>query len=78
MDPNDTHYATSGYDTSSISLSSTVNEYIFENGIYLPDCLTLPQATADFEGRRYHAYYGTDKNLLPIDEVPMNRNWWTE
>jgi hypothetical protein len=31
---------------------------------------------ADFEGRRYHAYYGTDKNLLPTDEVfgwPLER-----
>jgi hypothetical protein len=35
MDPNDTDYASSGYDTGSTSLSSTVNEYIFENGICL-------------------------------------------
>jgi hypothetical protein len=33
MNPADTDYATSGYDTGSTSLSSTVNEYIFENGI---------------------------------------------
>jgi hypothetical protein len=32
MDPNDTDYASSGYDTGSTSLSSTVNEYVFENG----------------------------------------------
>jgi hypothetical protein len=24
---------------------------------------------ADFEGRRYHAYYGTDKNMMPTDEA---------
>jgi hypothetical protein len=34
MDPNDTDYATSGYDTNTTSLSSTVNEYVFENGIH--------------------------------------------
>jgi hypothetical protein len=33
VNPADTDYATSGYDTGSTSLSSTVNEYIFENGI---------------------------------------------
>jgi hypothetical protein len=32
VDPNDTDYLSSGYDTGSTSLSSTVNEYIFENG----------------------------------------------
>jgi hypothetical protein len=39
------------YDTSTASLTSSVNHYIFENG------------------RRYHAYFGTEKNLLPTDEV---------
>jgi hypothetical protein len=72
MDPNDTDYATSGYETGSTSLSSTVNEYVFENGTYLNDRLKQPQSHADFVGRRYHAYYGTDKNLLPTDEVHMN------
>jgi hypothetical protein len=71
MDPNDTDYATSGYETGSTSLSSTVNEYVFENGTYLPNCLTLPLGNADFKGRRYHAYYGTDKNLMPTDEVRL-------
>jgi hypothetical protein len=33
IDPSDTDYASSGYDTSSTSLSSTVNDYIFENGM---------------------------------------------
>lgn len=51
----DSDYASSGYNTESTSLSSTVNEYIFENG------------------RRYHAYYGTDKNLLPTDEAEKDR-----
>jgi hypothetical protein len=31
--------------------------------------LKLSLEKADFEGRRYHAYYGMDKNLLPTDEV---------
>jgi hypothetical protein len=69
MDPADTDYATSGYDTGSTSLSSTVNEYIFENGSYLPADITLHDNNADSKGRRYHAYYGTEKNLLPTDEV---------
>jgi hypothetical protein len=70
MDPKDTDYATSGYETGSTSLSSTANDYVFENGSYLlPRWLNLPHANAEFEGRRYHAYYGTDKNLLPTDEV---------
>jgi hypothetical protein len=40
MNPADTDYATSGYDTGCTSLSSTVNEYIFENGI-LPAAVKL-------------------------------------
>ncbi|KAF8248368.1 hypothetical protein K440DRAFT_626234 [Wilcoxina mikolae CBS 423.85] len=39
------------YETSTQSLSSSVQEYIFENG------------------RRYHAYFGVDKNPLPTDEA---------
>ncbi|KAF8246547.1 S-adenosyl-L-methionine-dependent methyltransferase [Wilcoxina mikolae CBS 423.85] len=48
-------YASSGYDTSTASLSSSINEYIFENG------------------RRYHAYFGVDKNLMPTDEKEQDR-----
>ncbi|KAF8245526.1 S-adenosyl-L-methionine-dependent methyltransferase [Wilcoxina mikolae CBS 423.85] len=48
-------YKSSGYETSTESLSSTVNEYVFENG------------------RRYHAYFGVDKNLMPTDEKEQNR-----
>jgi hypothetical protein len=33
QDSTDTEYATSGYETGSTSLSSTVNQYVFENGI---------------------------------------------
>lgn len=44
-------YASSGYDTSTASLSSSVNEYVFENG------------------RRYHTYFGVDKNPMPTDQV---------
>jgi hypothetical protein len=42
MDPNDTDYASSGYETGSTSLSSTVNEYVFENGTYFPNRLKFP------------------------------------
>ncbi|KAI5808395.1 S-adenosyl-L-methionine-dependent methyltransferase [Pyronema omphalodes] len=45
----------SGYDTSTASLASSVNQYIFENG------------------RRYHAYYGPDKYLLPTDQKEQDR-----
>jgi hypothetical protein len=33
--PDDTDYASSGYDTGSTSLSATVNQYVFENGTTL-------------------------------------------
>ncbi|CCX31508.1 Similar to mRNA 3' acc. no. Q4IPA4 [Pyronema omphalodes CBS 100304] len=45
----------SGYDTSTQSLASSVNQYILENG------------------RRYHAYYGENKNMLPSDEIEQDR-----
>ncbi|KAA8896239.1 S-adenosyl-L-methionine-dependent methyltransferase [Sphaerosporella brunnea] len=51
----DSDYASSGYDTSTASLTSSVNDYIFENG------------------RRYHAYFGAEKNLLPTDELEQDR-----
>jgi hypothetical protein len=35
MDPYDTDYSSSGYETDSTSLASAVNEYVFENGTYL-------------------------------------------
>jgi hypothetical protein len=73
MDPNDTDYATSGYATESTSLSSTVHEYVFENGTCPPLYIYHNRMLiSNFEGRRYHAYYGTDKNLLPTDEVYMS------
>jgi hypothetical protein len=68
VNPADTDYATSGYDTGSTSLSSTVNEYIFENGIF-PLLFYRTYANDESQGRRYHAYYGTEKNLMPTDEV---------
>lgn len=43
------------YDTSTTSLKSSVNEYIFENG------------------RRYHSYFGNDKNPMPTDETEQER-----
>ncbi|KAI5811886.1 S-adenosyl-L-methionine-dependent methyltransferase [Pyronema omphalodes] len=53
--PEDENYDSAGYDTSTASLTSSVNQYIFENG------------------RRYHAYYGPDKYLLPTDEKEQDR-----
>ncbi|KAF8244075.1 S-adenosyl-L-methionine-dependent methyltransferase [Wilcoxina mikolae CBS 423.85] len=54
-DPEDDSYASSGYDTSTASLTSSVNEYIVENG------------------RRYHTYWGPDKNPHPTDEKEQDR-----
>ncbi|KAF8533825.1 putative TAM domain methyltransferase [Trichophaea hybrida] len=48
-------YESSGYNTSTASVTSSVNEYIFENG------------------RRYHAYFGPDKNMMPTDEIEQDR-----
>lgn len=50
-----TDYETAGYETSTQSLTSSVNQYVFENG------------------RRYHAYYGIDKNVMPTDEIEQDR-----
>jgi hypothetical protein len=72
LDPNDSDYASSGYDTATTSLSSTINEYVFENGTYAVISSTSSHLNADFKGRRYHAYFGTEKNLLPTDEVDRN------
>jgi hypothetical protein len=73
LDPNDTDYATSGYATDSTSLSSTVNEYIFENGICPAfEIYHTWMLISILQGRRYHSYYGTDKNLMPTDEVCMS------
>jgi hypothetical protein len=69
VDPADTDYASSGYDTGSTSLSSRIHEYVFENGIDRCYNFTLLISNAESKGRRYHAYYGEDKNLLPTDEV---------
>ncbi|KAA8909859.1 S-adenosyl-L-methionine-dependent methyltransferase, partial [Sphaerosporella brunnea] len=54
-DPTSETYDSSGYDTSTASLSSSIQQYVFENG------------------RRYHAYYGVDKNPLPTDEAEQDR-----
>jgi 2-polyprenyl-3-methyl-5-hydroxy-6-metoxy-1,4-benzoquinol methylase len=43
------------YETSTQSLTSAINEYMFANG------------------RRYHAYYGIDKNVMPTDEIEQQR-----
>ncbi|CCX14765.1 Similar to Demethylmenaquinone methyltransferase; acc. no. Q9RRT0 [Pyronema omphalodes CBS 100304] len=48
-------YDSSGFATSTQSLTSSINSYVFENG------------------RRYHAYYGTEKNHLPTDEKEQDR-----
>ncbi|KAI5809234.1 S-adenosyl-L-methionine-dependent methyltransferase [Pyronema omphalodes] len=53
--PDDEDYDSSGYDTSTASLSSSVHQYLFEHG------------------RRYHAYYGPDKYLMPTDETEQDR-----
>ncbi|KAF8243752.1 S-adenosyl-L-methionine-dependent methyltransferase [Wilcoxina mikolae CBS 423.85] len=49
-------YETGDYDSSEVlSLSLSINEYVYENG------------------RRYHAYFGVDKNLMPTDEMEQDR-----
>ncbi|KAI5796057.1 S-adenosyl-L-methionine-dependent methyltransferase [Pyronema domesticum] len=53
--PEDEDYESTGYDTSTASLTSSVQKYLFENG------------------RRYHAYYGTDKYIQPTDEIEQDR-----
>ncbi|KAF8248379.1 S-adenosyl-L-methionine-dependent methyltransferase [Wilcoxina mikolae CBS 423.85] len=55
LENDDSDYKSSGYDTSTKSLTSSINEYVMENG------------------RRYHAYYGTEKNPLPTDEQEQDR-----
>jgi 2-polyprenyl-3-methyl-5-hydroxy-6-metoxy-1,4-benzoquinol methylase len=55
QDPSSESYDRSGYDTSTASLSSSIQQYVFENG------------------RRYHAYFGVDKNPLPTDEKEQDR-----
>jgi hypothetical protein len=55
LKPEDEDYDSTGYDSSTASLTSSIQEYVFENG------------------RRYHAYYGTDKYLQPTDEAEQDR-----
>jgi hypothetical protein len=55
LNPEEEGYESTGYDTSTASLTSSVQEYLFENG------------------RRYHAYYGTDKYIQPTDETEQDR-----
>ncbi|CCX04366.1 Similar to hypothetical protein CH063_03417, partial [Colletotrichum higginsianum]; acc. no. CCF44741 [Pyronema omphalodes CBS 100304] len=49
-DPDNDYYS-SDNDTSTESITSSIQQYIYENG------------------RRYHAYYGTEKWHMPTDEV---------
>lgn len=70
----DATYDSTGFSTDTDSLSSSINEYIFENGM----AASYPQGSANtneasFKGRRYHAYYGADKNLHPTDEQEQDR-----
>ncbi|KAI5845349.1 S-adenosyl-L-methionine-dependent methyltransferase [Tricharina praecox] len=51
LENDDSDYSSCGYDTSTASLTSSINKYVFENG------------------RRYHTYFGEDKNLMPTDEA---------
>ncbi|KAI5812275.1 S-adenosyl-L-methionine-dependent methyltransferase [Pyronema omphalodes] len=55
LKPDEDGYESTGYDTSTASLTSSIQEYVFENG------------------RRYHAYYGTDKYIQPTDEIEQDR-----
>ncbi|KAI5792668.1 S-adenosyl-L-methionine-dependent methyltransferase [Pyronema domesticum] len=55
LDVGEYSYDSTGIDTSTESLSSSVNQYIFENG------------------RRYHAYFGADRNPMPTDEKEQDR-----
>ncbi|KAA8903044.1 S-adenosyl-L-methionine-dependent methyltransferase [Sphaerosporella brunnea] len=48
-------YASSGYETSTQSITSSVHQYVIENG------------------RRYHSYFGLDKNPMPTDEAEQDR-----
>lgn len=76
-------YESSGYETSTASLTSSINNYVFENGkLFLRQhriCpysyLTRCPAAWEFPnlGRRYHVYFGPDKNLLPTDEIEQDR-----
>ncbi|KAF8245523.1 hypothetical protein K440DRAFT_646136 [Wilcoxina mikolae CBS 423.85] len=65
-------YDSSGFATSSESLSSSINEYIFENGFFLPFLhkISLTPPT----GRRYHAYFGIEKSFMPTDEKEQDRS----
>ncbi|KAI5820500.1 S-adenosyl-L-methionine-dependent methyltransferase [Pyronema omphalodes] len=51
----DDDYQSTGYATTTESLTESIFEYIFENG------------------RRYHSYFGVDKNLMPTDEKEQDR-----
>ncbi|KAI5782268.1 S-adenosyl-L-methionine-dependent methyltransferase [Pyronema domesticum] len=53
-DPDNDYYS-SDNDTSTESITSSIQQYIYENG------------------RRYHAYYGTEKWHMPTDEVEQER-----
>ncbi|KAF8542380.1 S-adenosyl-L-methionine-dependent methyltransferase [Trichophaea hybrida] len=55
LENSDSDYDSIGYATTTESLSSSVNEHIFENG------------------RRYHVYFGPNKNLMPTDEKEQDR-----
>ena len=63
---------------STASLASSIDEYIFENGGLLaisPTTLGNERELTSTHvlGRRYHSYYGSDKNLHPTDEREKDR-----
>jgi hypothetical protein len=66
MDPYDTDYASSGYETDSTSLASAVNDYVFENGIYL----LLAQS---YHSRRLISNFATLKDVDIIRTMEWTR-----
>lgn len=77
IEPDDV--AESGYETAgsagakseTTSIASSLQEWLMENGKLSPSLTTAicMQDGLTPVGRRYHAYYGPDKNLMPTDEV---------
>jgi len=65
-------YVSAGYGTSTASLSSSICEYVYENGSS-PAKLADQMLMEHVIGRRYHAYFGPDKNLQPTDELEQDR-----
>jgi hypothetical protein len=73
IDPTDSDYASSGWDIGTPSLASTVNEYVFENGIYRMPPLSNVNAEFNSKGagtmritaRTRICYRPTRYNSLP-------------